>query len=216
MYCDKCGADNLDTAKYCRKCGESCDAEVETKVAVRDHALQEPDRVSELHSEVPLRDLGMDAAGIEGDEREIFSISPTLKFVKAGYVLAAFGALLLVAMTSAFLAQYVSIWLTVFIGLLLFLVPAYYHFMQKLVRYTLTESKLEIDSGLISRTTRHLPIRRIQDVTVVSSVPQRLLGFGSLVIDNASEEGGKVTLRNINNPKHYADILLKQMRRLDQ
>ncbi len=169
-----------------------------------------------LHGEIGLHDPGSNMAVHGDDEAEIFAISPTLMFVKAGYVLAAFGALLLAALTSAFLAQYVSIWLSVLIGLLLFLVPAYYHFKQKLVRYRLTDTKLEIDAGLISRTTRHVPLRRIQDVTVVSSVPQRLLGFGSLVVENASEEGGKITLKNINNPKYYADILLKQMRRLDQ
>ena len=103
-----------------------------------------------------------------------------------------------------------------FLGLLLFLIPAFYHLKRKLVRYTLTDSKLEIDSGLISRTRRSVPIRRIQDVTVSSGIAQRVLGFGDLVIDNASEEGGKAVLRNINTPKFYADVLLKQMRRLDR
>jgi uncharacterized membrane protein YdbT with pleckstrin-like domain len=101
-------------------------------------------------------------------------------------------------------------------GFMLLLIPAYYHIRQKLVSYTLTESKLEIDTGFISRTTRNIPIRRIQDVTVASNLWQRLLGFGDVVIDNASEEGGKVILKNINTPTHYADVLLKQMRRIDR
>jgi len=85
-----------------------------------------------------------------------------------------------------------------------------------MVRYTLTDSKLEIDEGFISRRTRSIPIRRIQDVTVSSGVTQRMLGFGNLVIDNASEEGGKVILKNIDTPKHYADLLLKQMRQIER
>jgi len=52
-------------------------------------------------------------------------------------------------------------------------------------------------------------------VTVSATVPQRILGFGDIIIDNASEQGGKVVLRNINKPKHYADVLLKQIRRID-
>src|SRR5205823_1457999 len=116
---------------------------------------------------------------------------------------------------SAFLSNYVSALWAVVIGLLIFLIPAYYHIRQKLISYTLTESKLEIDTGFISRTTRNIPIRRIQDITVASNVWQRLLGFGDVVIDNASEEGGKVVLKNINTPNHYADVLLKQMRRLE-
>ena len=85
-----------------------------------------------------------------------------------------------------------------------------------MVSYKLTESKLEIDEGFISRTTRSVPIRRIQDVTVSSTMLQRMLGFGNLTIDNASDDGGKVVMKNINTPKFYADVLLRQMRRLDQ
>lgn len=134
-------------------------------------------------------------------------------FVKLGYVLAALGALLLVAIVAAF-TPIATMW-AVLLGLLLFFIPAFFHIKQKLVRYTLTDSKLEIDAGLISRTTRSVPLRRIQDVTVSASVMQRLLGFGNLMIDNASEEAGKVILKNINDPKERAEDVMKQMRRLE-
>ncbi len=186
MYCEKCGADNSETAKFCRKCGADTDVEQETRVAVRENAVD--------------------------GETEIFSISPTLMFVKAGYVLAAIGALFFVALLSVFLWSIVPVWLAIVMSFTIFLVPAFYHFKQKLVRYRLTDSTLEIDSGFISRTTQNVPIRRIQDVTVTTSVLQRLLGFGDLVVDNASEEGGKIVLKNINTPKEYADKLLAQMR----
>jgi hypothetical protein len=42
-----------------------------------------------------------------------------------------------------------------------------------------------------------------------------MLSFGDVVIDNASEDGGKVVLKNINTPNHYADVLLRQMRRIE-
>jgi len=149
-------------------------------------------------------------------EAQIATARPTLLFVKIGYGLAGIGAILLVALTSAYFYQFFSITLSVIIGLLLFLIPAYYHFRQKLVRYRLTETKLEIDTGLIARSTRNIPIRRIQDVTVASGVTQRVLGFGNIEIDNASEEGGKVVLRNIDDPRRFADMLLKQMSLLDR
>ena len=150
------------------------------------------------------------------DEAEIFSISPTLVFVKVGYVAAAVGALFLVAVVSVVFGAGVPTWVAVLLGLMLFLIPGFYHFKRKLVKYTLTDSKLEIDTGLISRTTRNIPIGRIQDVTVSANVMQRLIGFGDVVIDNASDLGGKAVLKNINSPKQYADVLLKQMRALDR
>jgi uncharacterized membrane protein YdbT with pleckstrin-like domain len=201
MYCEKCGAENSNTAVYCRKCGVPIErSEIETRVAARP-----PVEIEKPASEK-----------MNGVEREIFSIAPTMKFVKAGYAAAAIIAVFFVGLISAVLSSYVPIWVAVIFGLLLFLVPAYYHIRQKFVRYTLSESKMEIDSGFISRSTRNVPIKRIQDVTVSASPWQRLLGIGDLVIDNASDDGGKTVLKNIDTPKRYADELLEQMRRLER
>ena len=205
MYCDKCGADNSETAVFCRKCGVAIEHEIETRVAVREQ-VAEP--VEDLRANVK------SSVSSIGEEPQIFSISPTLMFVKAGYVVAAIAAILFVGLFSALTSITAIAW--VLIGLCFFLVPAYYHIRQRLVRYTLTDTKIEIDSGFIARTTQNIPIRRIQDVTVTTSIIQRLLGFGDLVVDNASEQGGKIVLKNINTPQKYADILLKQMRLLDK
>jgi uncharacterized membrane protein YdbT with pleckstrin-like domain len=103
------------------------------------------------------------------------------------------------------------IWLPFALALLL--IPAYYHIKRNTVLYTLTDSKIEIDQGLIARTTRNIPLRNIQDVTVSTTIPQRLLGFGNLVIENASEVGGVTVLKNINDPRKHADMLLRELRR---
>ncbi|MCV4614370.1 PH domain-containing protein, partial [Escherichia coli] len=74
----------------------------------------------------------------------------------------------------------------------------------------MTDSTIEIDRGLISRTTQNIPLRRIQDVTVSAGILQRILGYGDISIDNASEDGGKVVLKSIDSPKKYADLILRQ------
>jgi uncharacterized membrane protein YdbT with pleckstrin-like domain len=190
MFCSRCGKLNANDAVYCQKCGVLLEPEDETRVAPRTGLVPQPD----------------------DNEHNIFSISPTLLFVKAGYVAAAFVAILMVALLKLLLPG-VSVWLAVLTGMLLLLVPAYFHVRQKLVRYTLTESKIEIDSGLVSRVTRNVPLDRIQDVTVSTSVGQRLLGLGDLIIDNANEAGGTVILKNIDSPKKRADVLLRHMHR---
>jgi membrane protein YdbS with pleckstrin-like domain len=224
MYCDKCGADNADTAKFCRKCGLPIE-EIEEKTRVRQRtAVSSEPAPFEAPAYVPPAPVERSAGAAPtvvsreegGDEHEIFSIRPTLKFVKLGYVVAAFGAVLLVAFTSAFFYNLVSVSLSVMIGLLLLLVPVYYHLRQMLIRYRMTDTALEIDSGLIARSTRNIPLRRIQDVTVSSTAMQRLLSYGNIEIDNASEEGGKVVIRDIDSPRRYADMLLKQMGLLDR
>lgn len=198
MFCIKCGAQNPELANYCQKCGALLEMEEETRIA-------RPAKTVVNEPEEP--------------EKQIFSVSPTLKFIKFGYAAAALGALLLVALFG-FFSRLTGIvipdWLVVCAGLSLLLIPAFYHLKQKTVRYTLTDAKIEIDAGLISKTTRNVPLRSIQDVTVQATVPQRILGFGDLIIDNASESGGKIVLKNIDAPKKYADTLLNQMRRLNR
>jgi uncharacterized membrane protein YdbT with pleckstrin-like domain len=131
-------------------------------------------------------------------------------FIKLGYALAA-----LLAIGVVFLLAQVGApaLLSIPIALALLLIPAYYHLRRNMVRYTLTDSKIEIDTGLIARTTRNIPLSKIQDVTVSASIPQRILGFGDLIVDNASDTGGITVLHNISNPRHYADLLLRELRR---
>lgn len=197
MFCIKCGAKNSDEAVYCQKCGTLLEIEEETRIARS---------VKNEKSELV-------AAG--DDEQKIYSICPTLMFVKIGYGLAILGAILLVALFG-WLFPSVSFWIPFLIGLSLLLIPAFYHLKNKLVCYTLTDSKIEIDEGLISTTTRNVPLRTIQDVTVSATVPQRVFGIGNLIIENAGETESQIVLKNINSPKKYADILLKQMRRLNK
>lgn len=200
MFCIKCGAKNSDEAVYCQKCGALLEAEQETRIA-RSLKIEKIERA--------------EIGGAEDVEKQIFSISPTLMFVKIGYVLAMFGGLLLVALLSMFIPA-LNIGIAVLLGLALLLIPAFHHLKHKIVRYTLTDSKIEIDEGFISKTTRNVPLRTIQDVTVSATVPQRMLGFGNLIVENAGETDSKIVLKNINSPKKYADVLLRQMRQLNK
>src|SRR5260221_12485311 len=110
----------------------------------------------------------------------------------------------------------IPIYVSLPVALALLLIPAYYHLKRNMVRYTLTDSKIEIDYGLIARTTRNIPLAKIQDVTVSASILQRLLGFGSVVVDNASEIGGTTTLNKINQPRGNADPILRALRGLPE
>jgi len=196
MICTNCGKQNGQDAAYCQRCGCPIeDDEEKTLVVSR-----------------PLGNRISAAAG--GAEEEIFSISPTLKFVKIGYAAAVFAAFALVAALS--LISLVSTSTAVLCGLLLLLIPGFYHLRRSLVRYKLTDSKIEIESGLIAQTTRNVPLSRIQDVTVSRSMLQRLLGLGDIIIDNASEDGGKIVLKDIDSPRAHADQILGRMRQLGQ
>lgn len=192
MHCDNCGA-LLDTdSRFCKGCGAPVQESEETRIARPEFAT-------------PVRyDDNTDV------DRVIFKVRPTLLFIKIGYAAAVLAAIVLtILLAMVDIRWYIS--LPISLGLLL--IPAYYHLKRNMMRYTLTDSKVEIDYGLIARTTRNVPLTKIQDVTVSASIWQRILGFGDVVIDNASELGGTVVLHNINNPRHYADLLLRELPR---
>ena len=192
MHCSNCGSYVPPGVRFCSGCGSPA-------------SDPEATRIARTQAGKPVR-----ADGADDLERTVFTVRPTLIFIKLGYALAVVGAIALVFLLALIdIPAYISIPL----ALALLLIPAYYHIKRNMIRYTVTDSKIEIDTGLVARTTRNIPLSKIQDVTVSASIPQRILGFGDIIVDNASELGGTTVLHNISNPRHYADLLLRQLRR---
>ncbi len=192
MHCSNCGSYVPPGVRFCSGCGSPA-------------TDPEATRIARTQAGMPVR-----ADGADDLERTVFTVRPTLIFIKLGYALAVVGAIALVFLLALInIPAYISIPL----ALALLLIPAYYHIKRNMIRYTVTDSKIEIDTGLVARTTRNIPLSKIQDVTVSASIPQRILGFGDIIVDNASELGGTTVLHNISNPRHYADLLLRELRR---
>jgi membrane protein YdbS with pleckstrin-like domain len=190
MTCSSCGAYVTPSVRFCSNCGTPIDSE-QTKIA-------------------RMQARALEFGGDQDLEHTIFTVRPTMIFIKAGYALA-----VLVGIALVFLLASIGVPASISIplALALLLIPAYYHVRRNMVRYTVTDSKLQIDTGLIARTTRNIPLSKVQDVTVSASIPQRLLGFGDIIVDNASEFGGSTVMHNISSPRHYADLLLRELRR---
>ena len=191
MTCSSCGAYVTPSVRFCSNCGTPTDSE-QTKIARQ------------------LQARALEFGGDQDLEHTVFTVRPTMIFVKAGYALAVLGGIALVFLLASI---GVPASISIPLALALLLIPAYYHVRRNMIRYTVTDSKLQIDTGLIARTTRNIPLSKVQDVTVSASIPQRLLGFGDIIVDNASEFGGSTVMHNISSPRHYADLLLRELRR---
>jgi uncharacterized membrane protein YdbT with pleckstrin-like domain len=190
MTCSVCGAYVTPSVRFCSNCGAPVDSE-QTRIARMQPRPLEPTADTDL-------------------ERTIFTVRPTMVFIKTGYALAVIGGIALVFLLASL---GVSASISIPLALALLLIPGYYHIRRNMVRYTVTDAKLQIDTGLIARTTRNIPLSKVQDVTVSASIPQRVLGFGDIIVDNASELGGSTVMHNISKPRHYADLLLRELRR---
>ena len=191
MTCSNCGAYVAPSVRFCSNCGAPASDPEMTRIA-------------------RLQSNGLERNAENDMEHVIFTVRPTLIFVKAGYALAALAGIVLVFLLSSLS---VPLYISMPIALAILLIPAYYHVKRNMIRYTVTDSKLEIDTGLIARTTRNIPLSKVQDVTVSASIPQRMMGFGDIVVDNASEVGSTIVMHNISTPRHYADLLLRELRR---
>jgi membrane protein YdbS with pleckstrin-like domain len=190
MTCSKCGAYVTPSVRFCSNCGAAVDPDA-TRLARAHATALEP--------------------GVDSDlEHTIFTVRPTMIFIKTGYALAVIAGIALVFLLASI---NVPASISIPLALALLLIPGYYHLRRNMVRYTVTDSKLQIDTGLIARTTRNIPLSKVQDVTVSASIPQRLFGFGDIIVDNASDVGGSTVMHNINRPRQYADLLLRELRR---
>ncbi|HEX5874084.1 MAG TPA: PH domain-containing protein [Pyrinomonadaceae bacterium] len=192
MTCPSCGAYVTPSVRFCSNCGAP---------------TADPDVTKIARMQARALDVNYDDDALE---HTVFTVRPTMIFIKAGYALAVIGGIALVFLLASL---GVSASISIPLALALLLIPAYYHIRRNMVRYTVTDSKLQIDTGLIARTTRNIPLSKVQDVTVSATIPQRLLGFGDIRVDNASEIGGTTVMHNISSPRHYADLLLRELRR---
>src|SRR5256714_3030596 len=186
MTCSNCGAYVAPSVRFCSNCGTAVDSEATRIARIQSRAL-------EMSADQDL-------------EHSIFTVRPTMIFIKAGYALAVIAGIALVFLLAS-LSVPASI--SIPLALALLLIPGYYHMRRNMIRYTVTDATLQIDTGLIARTTKNIPLSKIQDVTVSASIPQRLMGFGDIIIDNASEIGGADRTPHIHRPPQYTKPLFR-------
>lgn len=212
MFCNQCGAQLSEGSVFCNKCGAAVPANASSNVQStrQPSAYQQGARFNEAASTLnPI-----------ADEHVIFTIRPTLVFVLVWYAISTLlviGVAALMGILSSSALKGVS-GMAIFIIILalaiaIFAIPIYKHILRRREVYSLTNHKLDMRYGIIARTVRHIPLTKIQDVTVKASVWQRLLKLGDIEIDSASDTG-KIVLDEIHNPEHYANIILGELRRI--
>ncbi len=145
----------------------------------------------------------------------IFVLRPTALFVAVRYLLAAiaiFGVLLLSAYVERWRPGTLPPWGIALVILGILLVPLFRHLAWAFETYTLTEHGLTVTSGVLRKVHRHIPLSKIQEVSVIQSGWEWILGIGDLIIDTAAEVG-RIVLRDVRRPKTYADLILRQIER---
>lgn len=82
----------------------------------------------------------------------------------------------------------IAIWVAVVLGMLVWSVAPFVRWLT--TEYTITSKRVLLTSGVFTRKGRAIPLYRVNDVTFEKGLLDRLLGCGTLVISDASEQTG--------------------------
>lgn len=131
-------------------------------------------------------------------------IRPSIKFIRAGYLLILLLILAAVAVHYKYLADKEALpWLPIVTSLLL-LWPIKRHIQRQSVKITISGDKLHSETGLLSKSTRIIQLSKVQDVRVIQSVGQRIFGVGDISIETAGENS-RLVVENLDRPRELAE-----------
>jgi uncharacterized membrane protein YdbT with pleckstrin-like domain len=98
-------------------------------------------------------------------------------------------------------------WIVIF-PLLLLAWVAMKDLLRRFEKLVLGGGKLRHETGILSRASRSAELSKVQDVQVLQSVWQRMVGIGDIVIETAGEGPG-IRMHNIDAPQQVADLILE-------
>ena len=78
--------------------------------------------------------------------------------------------------------------------------------------YTLTDQRIKIETGVFGRSSKIIPIDRIQDCTTKQTLFGRILGYGRVEVDAAGTQGAEV-LSHLPHPGEFRDQVFVQSER---
>jgi uncharacterized membrane protein YdbT with pleckstrin-like domain len=98
-------------------------------------------------------------------------------------------------------------WLIVFpLALLAFV--AIKDLLRRFEKLTIGGGKLRHETGILSRSSRTAELGKVQDVQVLQSFWQRMVGIGDILIETAGEGPG-IRMHGIDAPQQVADLILE-------
>lgn len=95
-------------------------------------------------------------------------------------------ALLWASVLDGHVGHYVILGASAIMLLLFFVVP----FLRwRTTLFVITDKRVVVRTGILSRTGRDIPLSRVNDVTFTHNVLERILRCGTLVVESAGERG---------------------------
>ncbi len=80
-------------------------------------------------------------------------------------------------------------------------------FLSLVEKYVLTNERLKIVHGMISRDVENYELVRMQDIDLSQNISERMMGIGDITIRGADSSDPQVVLRNIPKPEEVYEIM---------
>lgn len=94
------------------------------------------------------------------------------------------------------------------IGLLILLVP---WMKTKTVRYKITNYRIDIERGLLSRKIDTLELWHVEDIRMEQSILERILGVGTVTVFSHDDTTPQLPMRGLPNPRPLFDSLKQRV-----
>ncbi|MNC10618.1 Bacterial membrane flanked domain protein [compost metagenome] len=78
--------------------------------------------------------------------------------------------------------------------------------------YTITNQRIMVKTGLIGKDVEEIELLRVNDFSVAQSIPQRILGIGTLTVFSDDASSPQLLFRQIRHPQTVKDVLRKAVR----
>ena len=134
-----------------------------------------------------------------GPETVVLRINPSFKPIGLGYA----GALL-VTIGMAFLVPWEG---GVAVAVFAFGFAGIFHLQRNKTHYILTNHNLTVEMGIFSRDARHIPLDKVQDVTVKRTLIDRIFNIGNIVVESAGA-AGRIPEINVDSPEDVCRQIL--------
>jgi membrane protein YdbS with pleckstrin-like domain len=220
MFCQQCGNRLAPESLFCNRCGSKASnpkgagRPAPPRPARRSPVIPStPDQESfeeyeeEYEVDYPERGDRGYRKDFDDPDQVIFSITPTFYEVLPSYLVAV--VLSLIVTIGVGYARG-PLGIVLIAAAILFIRPIFRHMRLRRTVYTLTATKLEIRTGILSKDAKNIPLRHIDNVEVSETLKERLIGIGDVLIDSAALDT-KMVLNNIKNPRKYADMIMDQL-----
>ena len=80
-------------------------------------------------------------------------------------------------------------------------------FLSLLSHYTVTNQRIRIRHGLLSRTTDDIELARLQDVDITQKMTERMVNVGDITLRSANKSDPVVVLQNVHDPESVHEII---------